>query len=108
MVIRCFFKACHKETAEEKATIYKCLNYESFPEYPKDMLRLCVSLYTLLEELIFYHYVNWLLLLMATTLSVTLRLRNSLRTADAFPVVATGNASAVRRLLRNGTLYLII
>ena len=37
---------------------------------------LCVSLYTLLEELIFYHYFNLLLLLMATTLFVTLDLRN--------------------------------
>ena len=37
---------------------------------------LCVSLYTLLEELIFYHYVNLLLLLMASTLFITLHLRN--------------------------------
>ena len=38
-------------------TIYKCLNYESFPKY------LCVSLYPLLEELILYRHVNLLLLL---------------------------------------------
>ena len=38
-------------------TIYKCLNYESFPKY------LCVSLYPLLQELILYHHVNLLLLL---------------------------------------------
>ena len=37
---------------------------------------LCVSLYTLLEELIFYHYVNLLLLVMASTLFVTMHLRN--------------------------------
>ena len=37
---------------------------------------LCVSLYTLLEELIFYHYVNLLPILMSSTLSVTLHLRN--------------------------------
>ena len=58
-------------------TIYKCLNYESFSKYLKDMhmLTLRQSVF-LLEELIFYHYVNLLLLLMASTLFVTLHLRN--------------------------------
>ena len=51
-------------------TIDKCLNYESFPKY------LCVSLYTFLEELILYHCVNLLLLLMASTIFVTLHRRN--------------------------------
>ena len=37
---------------------------------------LCVSLYTLLEELIFYHFVNLQLLLMASALFVALHLRN--------------------------------
>ena len=37
---------------------------------------LCVSLCTLLEEIMFYHYVNLLLLLTASTLFVTLHLRN--------------------------------
>ena len=42
--------------------------YKSFPKYLKDMLTF-VSLYTLLEELIFYLYVNLLLLLIASTLA---------------------------------------
>ena len=41
-------------------TIYKSLNYERFPKCLKGMCLLCVSLYTLLEELVFYHYVNLL------------------------------------------------
>ena len=34
----------------------------------------------------------------------SVNVRNSLRTADAFPVVATGNASAVRRLREEETV----
>ena len=54
-------------------TIYKRLNV--FLNILKTCL-LCVSLYTLLEELIFYQYVNLLPLLMFSTLSVTLHLSN--------------------------------
>ena len=54
-------------------TIYKRLNV--FLNILKTCL-LCVSLYTLLQELKFYHYVNLLPLLMFSTLSVTLHLSN--------------------------------
>ena len=57
-------------------TVYKCLNMEVFLNILKTCL-LCVSLYTLLEELIFYLYVNLPLLLMALILFVTLHLRNA-------------------------------
>ena len=49
--------------------------YERFPKNLKDMLTLRQSVYSS-TELIFYHYVNLLLLLMASTFFVTLRLRN--------------------------------
>ena len=57
-------------------TIYKCLNYiKKFPKNLKDMLTLRQYVYSS-TELIFYHYVNLLLLLMASTLFATLHLRN--------------------------------
>ena len=51
-------------------TIYKCLNYDSFLNILTTCL-LCVNL----EEQIFYHYVNLLPLVLASTLFVTLQLR---------------------------------
>ena len=60
--------------------IYKCLDYmKDFLNILKTCL-LCVSLCTLLGELIFYQItmpVNLLLLLMASTLFATLHLRNT-------------------------------
>ena len=51
-------------------TIYKCLNYMKVFLNILQTCLLCVSLYTLLGELIiFYHYVNLLLLLIASTLN---------------------------------------
>ena len=55
-------------------TIYKCLNYDSFPKYHKDMFTLSQSEYPS-EKQISYHYANLLLLLMASTLFVTSQLR---------------------------------
>ena len=49
--------------------------YERFPKNVKDMLTFRQYVYSS-TELIFYHYVNLLLLLMASTLFVTLHLRN--------------------------------
>ena len=49
--------------------------YERFPKNLKDMLTLRQYVYSS-TELIFYHYVNLLLLLMASTFFVTLHLRN--------------------------------
>ena len=49
--------------------------YERFPKNLKDMLTFRQYVYSS-TELIFYHYVNLLLLLMASTLFVTLHLRN--------------------------------
>ena len=49
--------------------------YERFPKNLKDMLTLRQYVYSS-TELIFYHYVNLLLLLMASTLFATLHLRN--------------------------------
>ena len=48
--------------------------YERFPKNLKDMLTLRQYVYSS-TELIFYHYVNLLLLLMASTLFATLHLR---------------------------------
>ena len=48
--------------------------YERFPKNVKDVLTLRQYVYSS-TELIFYHYVNLLLLLMASTLFVTLHLR---------------------------------
>ena len=55
-------------------TIYKCLSYDSFPKYLKDMFTLRQSEYSFRER-IFYHYVNLLLLFIVSTLFVTLHLR---------------------------------
>ena len=52
--------------------------YERFPKNLKDMLTLRQYVYSS-TELIFYHYVNLLLLLMASTLFVALHLRNGTR-----------------------------
>ena len=49
--------------------------YERFPKNLKDMLTFRQYVYSS-TELIFYHYVNLLLILMASTLFVTLHLRN--------------------------------
>ena len=49
--------------------------YERFPKNLKDMLTFRQYVYSS-TELIFYDYVNLLLLLMASTLFVTLHLRN--------------------------------
>ena len=49
--------------------------YERFPKNLKDMLTLRQYVYSS-TELIFYHYVNLLLLLMDSTLFATLHLRN--------------------------------
>ena len=49
--------------------------YERFPKNVKDMLTFRQYVYSS-TELIFYHYVNLLLLLMASTLFVALHLRN--------------------------------
>ena len=48
--------------------------YERFPKNVKDMLTFRQYVYSS-TELIFYHYVNLLLLLMASTLFVALHLR---------------------------------